>query len=85
MFVSPLLRTLETCQLLFGHREGIKKTVCPLIFEKIWVSCDVSHYAGAPLPGYEHFDWSEMPPSRFQIPYIQEQFRGTLTEDGFID
>lgn len=61
ILVSPLRRTLQTCELLFGdmpNRPPVK--VCPLISAKCVTATDLSNFFGTPLAEFAHYDWSEL-------------------------
>jgi broad specificity phosphatase PhoE len=59
VFVSPALRTLQTCRELFqGHPSKPKIIVNPYISEIVLDICDIS--MGNHILGFDDFDWSEM-------------------------
>lgn len=59
VYVSPALRTLQTCRELFdGHPSKPKVTVFPLISEMVTAICDIS--MGNRIHGFEEYDWSIM-------------------------
>mmetsp|Transcript_32954 Transcript_32954/g.57843 ORF Transcript_32954/g.57843 Transcript_32954/m.57843 type:complete len:229 (+) Transcript_32954:2117-2803(+) len=59
VYVSPALRTLQTCRELFeGHPSKPKITVNPYISEIVTAICDIS--MGNRVHGFEDYDWSMM-------------------------
>jgi len=70
VFVSPLMRALQSCEwLLKGYLDAIKKSgksiktpkvmVNPLIFEKIEDSCDFVPNIYRNMEAYKNYDWKE--------------------------
>lgn len=62
VLVSPLRRALQTCEILFSaHPNRPQVLVQPLLHEVIDTAHDASVFAGEPLSGYSHYDWSQVP------------------------
>lgn len=62
VLVSPLRRALQTCEILFSaHPARPQVVVQPLLHEVIDTAHDASVFAGEPLLGYSHYDWSQVP------------------------
>ncbi|OMJ74273.1 hypothetical protein SteCoe_26826 [Stentor coeruleus] len=59
VFVSPLRRALETCEILFkDHPLHPNIIVHPQLHEVLHNGHDVTAYNGIPFPEYAHYDWS---------------------------
>ncbi|CAG9316732.1 unnamed protein product [Blepharisma stoltei] len=70
VYVSPLRRALQTCDILFrNHPNTPKIVVHPLFTELIHNSHDIPTYSGTPYPEFSHFDWSNVP-NHFYVPEI---------------
>ncbi|CAG9322670.1 unnamed protein product [Blepharisma stoltei] len=70
VFVSPLKRALQTCEILFKDHPNLpQKIVHPILHEIINNGHDISSYRGAPFPEYSHYDWS-LVPNEVLAPYI---------------
>lgn len=66
VYVSPLYRTLQTCQNLFAnHPSNPRIIVQPLAYETMCCACDLSSLFTLPHPEFQHFDWSLMPVSDY--------------------
>jgi broad specificity phosphatase PhoE len=64
--VSPLYRTLQTCDLIFqGHPSNPTVLVSPLAYETMCCACDLSSLMTLPHPEFAQYDWSLVPQSDF--------------------
>lgn len=77
VFVSPMMRALQTCKILFeGHPNQPQIIVHPILTERINNANDLSAWEGVPYPGFESFDWSLMPSTYFPFDLVHnENFR----------
>lgn len=65
VYVSPMLRTLQTCNILFGDAENRPRIiVCPFVTEWIHLNHDVPAWPSHQNQ-FPHFDWSQMPEDYF--------------------
>ena len=59
ILVSPLERTLETCNYIFGHRK-IPIIVEPVISEALRSACDISQPLKGKTERFPHMDFSRV-------------------------
>lgn len=75
IYVSPLRRALQTCEILFkNHPDKPKIIVDHELHERVYSIQDVSLYEGEPFPEFAHFDWSNVPKKFLTIQFIQHLF-----------
>lgn len=79
VFVSPLKRALQTCDILFkDHPNKPEIIVHPILHEILHNGHDVSSYTGTPFPEYAHFDWSLVPRDTLAPHIIRNQYTQQL-------
>ena len=84
VFVSPLRRALQTCDILFrSHPMNPQIIVYPELHEVLHNSHDVSAYSSFPFPEYAHFDWSLVEPDILAKKFISEEYKHILDGVGF--
>ena len=80
VLVSPLRRTLQTCEGLFrGHERKPRIIVYPWIAEICTSSCDISTYAGYPFQEFAHYDWRFM--QQFKFYWLIEMINNRFTQE----
>lgn len=80
VLVSPLKRTLQTCEGLFsGHSRNPKIIVYPWITEICTSSCDISKYTRTPYEPFAHYDWSLI--EMFKFYWLIEMIDNKFTQE----
>jgi broad specificity phosphatase PhoE len=75
VFVSPLKRALQTCDLLFtDHPMHPEIIVHPVLHEVLHNGHDLSSYAGHPYPEYSHFNWSLVDSEVIFKQYLEQDY-----------
>ena len=84
VFVSPLKRALQTCEILFrNHPLQPSIIVYPELHEVLHNGHDVSSYIGEPFEEYKHFDWSLVEKDILAKRFIDQKYRNILDGIGF--
>jgi broad specificity phosphatase PhoE len=85
VFVSPMLRTLQTCDLLFKDVENAPKaTVLPLVTEWIHVNHDAPAWPNDYPRIFPSFDWSIMPGDYFIKSLLQNKYTEGLDPNNYL-
>ena len=84
VYVSPMLRTLQTCEILYqDHPNPPKITVMPLVTEWIHVNHDVPLYPNNNQLMFPSFDWSLMPNDYFIKSILQNKYTERLDSENY--
>jgi broad specificity phosphatase PhoE len=80
VLVSPLRRTLQTCEGLFsGHKRNPRIVVYPWITEICTSSCDISTYAGYPFQEFADYDWRFI--QQFKFYWLIEMINNRFSQE----
>ncbi|OMJ65897.1 hypothetical protein SteCoe_37453 [Stentor coeruleus] len=72
IYVSPLRRALQTCEILFkNHPDKPKIVVDHELHERVYSIQDISLYEGEPFKEFAHFDWSKVPKKFLTIEFVK--------------
>lgn len=86
VFVSPLRRALQTCEILFSTHPLKPKIIVYLgLHEVLHNGHDVSVYKGEIFEKYSHFDWSLIENDVFAKKFITDQYKEILRGVSFED
>ena len=79
VYVSPMLRALETCWILFGEcPRTVQVIVNPIFTEWLHVNHDVPRSSNEHREKYPGYDWSWVPESYYPIEFVNERYRGLV-------
>lgn len=83
VFVSPLRRALQTCQILFStHPAHPSLIVHPDLHEVFSTAHDISLFNSTFLQDYPEFDWTLMPPNFESWTLSDDQYKSELVSSG---